>query len=45
MQWQDLHRHFSGWSEVSQANDFVQRKFIWDRVQDQPHVIAHYVTI
>ena len=45
MQWQDLHRHFPGWSEVSQANDSVRRKFIWDRVQDQPHVIAHYVTI
>jgi hypothetical protein len=28
MQWQDLHRHFSGWSEVSQANDSVRHKFI-----------------
>ena len=45
MQWQDLHRHFPGWSEVSQANDSVRRRFIWDRVQDQPHIIAHYVTI
>ena len=45
MQWHDLHRHFPGFSEVSQANDHVRRKFIWDRVQDQPHLIAHYVTI
>jgi ATP-dependent DNA helicase PIF1 len=28
MQWQDLHRHFPSWSEVSQANDSVWRKFI-----------------
>ena len=45
MQWQDLHRHFPGWSEVSQAGESVQRRFIWDQVQDQPHLIAHYLTI
>jgi hypothetical protein len=45
IQWHDLHRHFPGWFEVSQANDSIRHKFIWDRVQDQPHLIAHYVTI
>src|SRR5580692_1433760 len=45
MQWQDLHRHFPGWSEVSRAGETVRRRFIWDRVQDQPHLIAHYLTI
>jgi hypothetical protein len=28
MQWQDLHRHFPGWSEVSRANDAVWHRFI-----------------
>jgi ATP-dependent DNA helicase PIF1 len=45
IQWHDLHRHFPGFSEVSEANDHVRHKFVWDRVQDQPHLIAHYVAI
>ena len=45
MQWHDLHRHFPGFSEVSETNDHVRHKFVWDRVQDQPHLIAHYVAI
>jgi hypothetical protein len=42
MQWQDLHRHFPGFSDVMTANDATRRKFAWDRVQDHPHLIAHY---
>ena len=45
MQWQDLHRHFPGWADVATANDHTRRKFVWDRVQDHPHLIAHYLVI
>jgi hypothetical protein len=45
MQWQDLHRHFPGWADVATADDRVRRKFVWDRVQDHPHLIAHYLVI
>ena len=45
MQWQDLHRHFPGWADVETANDRMRRKFGWDRVQDHPHLIAHYLVI
>ena len=45
MQWQDLHRHFPGFADVAMANDATRRKFVWDQVQDQPHLIAHYLVI
>jgi ATP-dependent DNA helicase PIF1 len=45
MQWQDLHRHFPGWADVAAADDRTRRKFVWDRVQDHPHLIAHYLAI
>ena len=43
MQWQDLHRHFPGFADVETADDRTRRKFVWDRVQDHPHLIAHYL--
>ena len=45
MQWQDLHRHFPGWADVSAADDRTRHKFVWDRVQDHPHLIAHSLAI
>ena len=45
MQWQDLYRHFSGFSDVVTADDRTQRTFIWDRVQHNPHIVAHYLVI
>lgn len=45
MQWQDLHRHFPGFSDVATAIDTVRRRFIWNRVQNHPHLIAHYLAL
>jgi ATP-dependent DNA helicase PIF1 len=45
MQWQDLHRHFPGSTDVALANDPTRRKFVWDGVQENPHLIAHYLAI
>jgi ATP-dependent DNA helicase PIF1 len=45
MQWQDLHRHFPGFAGVATADSATRRKFTWDQVQIQPHLIAHYLTI
>lgn len=45
MQWQDLHRHFPGFSDVATANDTVRRRFIWNQVQNHPHLIAHYLVL
>jgi ATP-dependent DNA helicase PIF1 len=45
MQWQDLHRHFPGFSDVDTADDRTQRTFIWDGVQHNPHIVAHYLVI
>jgi hypothetical protein len=45
MQWHDLHRHFPGFSDVATADDRTQRTFIWDRVQKNPHIVAHYLVI
>ena len=45
MQWHDLHRHFPGFSDVAAADDRKRRTFIWDGVQNNPHVIAHYLVI
>jgi hypothetical protein len=45
MQWQDLHRHFPGFTDVMTANNATRRKFVWDRVQDHPHLIAHFLVI
>ena len=45
MQWQDLHRHFPGFSDVATADDRTRRTFIWDGVQHNPHIVAHYLVI
>ena len=45
MQWQDLHRHFTGWEGVVGATDTVRFQFIWKAIQDNPHVVAHYLQI
>jgi ATP-dependent DNA helicase PIF1 len=45
MQWHDLHRHFPNFPDISLANDSTRHKFIWDQVQDQPHLITEYLTI
>ncbi|KIX03828.1 uncharacterized protein Z518_07381 [Rhinocladiella mackenziei CBS 650.93] len=36
MQWHDLHRHLPGFADVA---------FIWDGVQDNPHIVAHYLLL
>jgi ATP-dependent DNA helicase PIF1 len=43
MQWHDLHQHFPGFSDV--VDDRTQRTFIWDGVQKNPHIVAHYLVI
>jgi len=45
MQWQDLHRHFTGWDSVEGMADSVRFPFIWKAVQDNPHIVAHYLQI
>ena len=45
MQWQDLHRHFPGWTDLATADDRTRRTFIWDGVQRNPHIVAHYLVI
>ena len=36
MQWQDLHRHFPGFTDLAAANDRTRRTFVWDGVQRTP---------
>ena len=45
MQWEDLHRHFPGYSTVATEDDRTRRRFIWDMVQNHPHIVAHYLDI
>lgn len=45
MQWQDLHRHFTGWEAVTGAIDTVRHQFIWKAIQDNPHIVACYLQI
>ena len=45
MQWQDLHRHFPGFSDLLTADDRTRRTFIWDGVQRNPHIVAHYLVL
>jgi ATP-dependent DNA helicase PIF1 len=45
MQWEDLHRHFPGFSAVATGDDRIRRQFIWDMVQNHPHIVAHYLDI
>jgi hypothetical protein len=45
MQWQDLHRHFPSYTDVVGAEERVLRTFIWDGVQNNPHIIAYYIDL
>src|SRR6195952_3364640 len=45
MQWQDLHRHFPGFTNLALADDRVRRTFVWDGVQKNPHIVAHYLVL
>jgi len=45
MQWHDLHRHFPRFAAVAGADDRTRRAFIWDGVQNNPHIVAHYLVI
>jgi hypothetical protein len=45
MQWHDLRRHFPGFSDVSAADDHIQHRFVWEKVQSHPHIVAHYLVI
>jgi hypothetical protein len=45
MQWQDLRRHFPGFADLATADDRTRWTFIWDRVQRNPHIVAHYLVI
>lgn len=43
MQWHDLHRHLPGWDLVSAAEDRVRQRWIWQAIQDHPHLVADYL--
>lgn len=45
MQWQDLHRHFSGYTDLGDADDRTRRTFVWEGVQNNPHIVAHYLAL
>ncbi|KIX00539.1 uncharacterized protein Z518_10679 [Rhinocladiella mackenziei CBS 650.93] len=45
MQWEDLHRHFPGFSAAARRDDRLRRQFIWEMVQSHPHIIASYLDI
>jgi ATP-dependent DNA helicase PIF1 len=45
MQWQDLHRHFPGYQEAVTADETARKLWIWNMVQQQPHIIANYLTL
>jgi hypothetical protein len=45
MQWRDLHRHLPGWTAVQNGSEIARRQFIWDGIQNYPHIVAHYLEI
>jgi ATP-dependent DNA helicase PIF1 len=45
MQWQDLHKHLPGFTDVATADDRVRRAWVWEAVQNNPHIVAHYLLI
>ena len=45
MQWQDLHRHFPSLTDLAAADDRTRRTFVWDGVQRNPHIVAHYLVL
>jgi hypothetical protein len=45
MQWVDLHRHFPEYSPDILTNDILRKRFIWEGVQSNPHVVAHYLVL
>lgn len=40
-----MHRHFPGFADLAIADDRTRRTFIWDGVQRNPHIVAHYLVI
>lgn len=44
MQWRD-HQHLPGWAAVKDASDADRHRFIWDGIQNYPHIVAHYLQI
>jgi Helitron helicase-like domain at N-terminus len=45
MQWQDLHQHLPGFADVATADDRTRRTWVWEGVQNNPHIVAHYLLI
>ena len=45
MQWPDLHKHFPGYSTAADGDYHMLREFVWDGVQNQPHIVAHYLLL
>jgi ATP-dependent DNA helicase PIF1 len=45
IQWQDLHRHLPSFLDMATADDCTQCTFIWNRVQNNLHIVAHYLVI
>ena len=43
MQWPDLHKHFLGYSRATDGDYHMLRELVWDGVQNQPHIVAHYL--
>jgi hypothetical protein len=43
MQWQDLHWYFPRFKNA--ANDQMHWTFVWEGVQNNPHMVAHYLLI
>jgi ATP-dependent DNA helicase PIF1 len=45
MQWDDLHRHMPRYEEYLTGNNETRRKIVWENVQNNPHIVAHYLEI
>jgi hypothetical protein len=45
MQWQDLHWHFPGLADLAAADNRTRRTFVWDGVQRNLYIVAHYLVL
>jgi Helitron helicase-like domain at N-terminus len=43
MQWDDLHRHLPRYDEYLAGDDTTRKKIVWENVQNEPHIIAHWL--
>jgi ATP-dependent DNA helicase PIF1 len=45
MQWHDLQRHLPRFQEYLTGNDLARQRIVWDNIQDNPHIVAHYLDL